>query len=1011
MEQLDEYLKNIAAYYKAEIVEHGCNNLYKIKTSTNKYGIIADTLRTICKPEYDEIYFHSCPYNNFHIEEFPFDYPFCVKVFQNGMKVVFNITGDGYGYVDLNNNFTRYSFYPSFAKELNYNYIWIDNQVIDITGQIILSIECESQLGCRCEGDLIVIGDVHAIIFPNKKIQIFKKGRNNMRLTQSLYSFTSVDRDVQNISYYNSIDNRTIYKLGENNMYTFVDENLNNYILKYYDEICGVKVRSKNGWGKINERLEEIIPPRYTWIHEFISDWAYVGYSHYHDKIALRHINGKEINLFDYSFTDEDLDNIFEDGLLLVCHREYGYGFIDEDGNEAIKCKYHSAEKFVNGLAKVRYDTEFGYINKKGELLIEDGNKTFFLSPQYGWGWKCECGYIKVQNNNLYGLLNENGKEILPCVFPKIEILSKDEIIVEKTYYGGNFYSPKNFIKYHKKTIQNLVLNKEGCFVINNEEYKKQIIVNKKYDWIYPYFEGIARVEKNGNWGYINLFGEEIIFFGSGISINDFSCGVALIHNKNNNEYYYINSKGQIVIDNINSNDGFFGAFSFKDNYAIINKNHKFGLIDLNGNVVIPYEYDWIDEYDCNLGIIKVQKGSKYGYYSISGEIIIPCKYRSIINVPNRNDLFIADSQIINGVGDVVVPFHFQSIDIDVFDYESVDVYFNNFTNSVVYENSSESIVQNCDKLIQEKIVFKSDERIIFIFRIDNTYIFATTYDVEDNLLNLKSLGIYVKYVIRGVAIVSYTSEKKGMLGIDAKTYLYDFVDFNNISNANPQYTILADEFKRLRKTLHGEWLNQSTYKIIINNNHKYGYSNKLQQIEPKYDEALPFSNDRASVKINNKWGSINLQGDLIVPCVYDEPLSFVNGIAITKISGKYGFVSKNGTSISKCIYDEVRNFNDNVAAIRMGNFWGYLDDKGGQILECKYRRANDFSEGLALVCIDITDCFINKLGEIVISCKGMYDISNFQDGAASATISVCRPGKDDIETFIRKGARKEYRF
>lgn len=39
MEESDKYLKNIAASYKAEIVEHGCNNLYKIKTSTNKYGI------------------------------------------------------------------------------------------------------------------------------------------------------------------------------------------------------------------------------------------------------------------------------------------------------------------------------------------------------------------------------------------------------------------------------------------------------------------------------------------------------------------------------------------------------------------------------------------------------------------------------------------------------------------------------------------------------------------------------------------------------------------------------------------------------------------------------------------------------------------------------------------------------------------------------------------------------------------------------------------------------------
>ena len=100
------------------------------------------------------------------------------------------------------------------------------------------------------------------------------------------------------------------------------------------------------------------------------------------------------------------------------------------------------------------------------------------------------------------------------------------------------------------------------------------------------------------------------------------------------------------------------------------------------------------------------------------------------------------------------------------------------------------------------------------------------------------------------------------------------------------------------------------------------------------------------------------------------------------------------------------------MAAVRINNLWGYIDKTGKQILDFKYREANNFSEGLALVSIDWrTDCFINKLGEIVISCKGMYDISNFQGGIASATIRVCRPGKDDIETFIRKGAREKNRF
>lgn len=1078
MEELDEYLKIIAASYKAEIVEHGCNNLYKIKTSANKYGIIAGTLRTVCKPEYDEIYFHSCPYNNFQTEEFPFDYPFCIKIFQNGMKVVFNITGDGYGYVDLNNNFTRYSFHPSFAKELNCNYIWIGNQVVDINGQIILSIECESQLSCRYEGNLIVIGNVHAIIFPNKKIQIYKKGRSNMRLTQSLYPFVSVDRDLQNISYYKSIDNRNIYTLCENNMYSFVDENLNNYTSKYYDEICGVKVRSKNGWGRINERLEEIIPPRYTWIHEFISDWAYVGYNDYYSKIALRHINGKEINLFDYSFTNESLDNTFEDGLLLVCHREYGYGFIDEDGDEIIKCKYHSAEKFVNGLAKVRYDTEFGYINKKGELLIENGNKTFFLSPQYEWGWKCEYGYIKVQKNNLYGLLDESGKEIISCSYEKLEVLSDNEILVEKIFNDPNLYS-KFLWKGHKSIIkQRLILNNKGYYVLNLNKSNMSLVMTQKYDWIYPFHDGIARIEKNGKWGFINQVGEEIVLFERDIKVSDFSYGLALIK-RNNNSFYYINSTGNVVIDsdNLGLNDCF--PYSFKDDYAIIIRNSKFGMIDKTGEIIIPTEYDYIGLYDKSIGLVKIGKttkdGIKYGYSAINGNIVIPCKYKSINNITNRTDLFIASYgeqdenpfipfgtapfyKIINRNDEIVIPIAFHEIQIDNY----LPTYYQKLTFSV-YECDT-SIEKGLEYGIKQMpyVFIISDKTIdgycrkalVLIYKIGNTYMFA---QADINLMSarqLSPLNIKGDIVYKGVAVVYNAVEFKDAKGCNSKSKsnfslahsekLFDLIPLDKITTINPRFKISKEEFNRIVETVKSNHASE----ISIDINHKYSYvdKNNYEILPYKFDEALPFNEDLASVKKQNKWGCINLKGDIIIPyiydeplrfidrvsttknkekygiinkngivladTIYDEPLNFIDGISIIKSANKFGFIDNKGTVIADCIYDEVKNFSEEMAAVRINNLWGYIDKTGKQILDFKYREANNFSEGLALVSIDWkTDCFINKLGEIVISCKGMYDISNFQGGIASATIRVCRPGKDDIETFIRKGAREKNRF
>ena len=63
------------------------------------------------------------------------------------------------------------------------------------------------------------------------------------------------------------------------------------------------------------------------------------------------------------------------------------------------------------------------------------------------------------------------------------------------------------------------------------------LVMTQKYDWIYPFHDGIARIEKNGKWGFINQVGEEIVLFERDIKVSDFSYGLALIK-RNNNSFY-----------------------------------------------------------------------------------------------------------------------------------------------------------------------------------------------------------------------------------------------------------------------------------------------------------------------------------------------------------------------------------------------------------------------------------------------------------------------------------------
>lgn len=53
----------------------------------------------------------------------------------------------------------------------------------------------------------------------------------------------------------------------------------------------------------------------------------------------------------------------------------------------------------------------------------------------------------------------------------------------------------------------------------------------------------------------------------------------------------------------------------------------------------------------------------------------------------------------------------------------------------------------------------------------------------------------------------------------------------------------------------------------------KWGYRNSEEKvvITPKYDEVKPFVEGIARVKLNGKWGLIDINGEEITPLKYDE--------------------------------------------------------------------------------------------------------------------------------------------
>ena len=92
----------------------------------------------------------------------------------------------------------------------------------------------------------------------------------------------------------------------------------------------------------------------------------------------------------------------------------------------------------------------------------------------------------------------------------------------------------------------------------------------------------------------------------------------------------------------------------YEDNVLKVEKNSKFGLIDLTGKQIIPCEYDDITVVTGVKNSIKVQKDDKYGLVTTEGTMIIEPTCSDILNLGDdyKDGYIIADDDNKYGVVD-----------------------------------------------------------------------------------------------------------------------------------------------------------------------------------------------------------------------------------------------------------------------------------------------------------------------------------------------------------------------
>lgn len=179
------------------------------------------------------------------------------------------------------------------------------------------------------------------------------------------------------------------------------------------------------------------------------------------------------------------------------------------------------------------------------------------------------------------------------------------------------------------------------------------------------------------------------------------------------------------------------------------------------------------------------------------------------------------------------------------------------------------------------------------------------------------------------------------------------------------------------------------------------------------YTELEAFNEGFAKVKgDNNKYGFINKQGEVVIPMIYDEAAYFYNGYArVGKYNEEtnsytYGAIDTTGNLVAPMIYDAIADFHEGYAAVckrtkshyygEMGwGLYGFVNTKGELVVPMIYTDAGDFSNGLAPVAIP-DERFVSELGQMLygyIDTNGTMliqpqysEANSFYEGLASVT-------------------------
>lgn len=343
------------------------------------------------------------------------------------------------------------------------------------------------------------------------------------------------------------------------------------------------------------------------------------------------------------------------------------FGLVDASGKEILPIKYDEIELWGNDIFRIKSGNTYGLISNTGTMIVK---------PNYSF----------ISHLNCYGkaLIALGGKEKKGIISDaKRGIVNADgKIIIEPIYTALYEFNATNEYPRQdtKNTISLLDTMKTDCEYVSCFVNKKNIIIDGQGEAITPLTDkatyakpssgmcafNIQEGRKNTS-GYWDITAKKAILISNKIFINhtchSFTGNIAKIDNPVTRTSYFIDKSGKKISDEYTKakyKAGYWIVYDKEKKCALLNdkgqfvfeagrfedilfpdagksatiplypvkQGDKWGLVNMQGNVVLPFDYDKL-ESPRNGRLIATRAG-RQGFIKTDGELIVPFDFRSV---------------------------------------------------------------------------------------------------------------------------------------------------------------------------------------------------------------------------------------------------------------------------------------------------------------------------------------------------------------------------------------------